>query len=109
LEILAVVPTDLNDRIDQARPTRQLIEELVRRKNIASKLPNFAYVSPEFFDAVDAGEWDEDLPKPGIRHRSAIDGSVRENKPLRDYDPSCDQLACYDELAQIVETGEVDR
>lgn len=109
LEILAVVPTDLNDRIDQARPTRQLIEELVRRENIASKLPNFAYVSPEFFDAVDDGEWDEDLPKPGIRHRSAIDGSVRENKPLRDYDPSCDQLACYDELAQIVETGEVDR
>ncbi|MCO8266184.1 ParA family protein [Haloferax prahovense] len=109
LEILAVVPTDLRDRIDHDRPTRRLVEALVSKPNIASKLPNFAYTDPEVFEAIDNGEWDDDLPKPGIRHRSAIDASIREHMPLRDYDSTCDQLACYDELAQIVEEGEVAR
>ncbi|KAB1190679.1 MULTISPECIES: ParA family protein [Haloferax] len=109
LDILAVVPTDLRDRLDHERPTRRLIEDLVSKQNIASKIPNFGYVDPTFFEEVDAGTWDDDLPKPGIRHRSAIDDSIREHMPLRDYDSSCDQLECYDELAEIVETGEVDR
>ncbi|WP_410767368.1 ParA family protein [Haloferax sp. DFSO60] len=109
LEILAVVPTDLRDRIDHDRPTRRLIEALISKPNIASKLPNFAYIEPEFFDAIDDGTWDEDLPKPGIRHRSAIDASIREHMPVRDYAEACDQLACYDELAKIVEIGEVER
>ena len=109
LEVLAVATTDLKDRLDHDRPTRQLIEALVRRDNLRQKLPNFAYVDPAFFDAVDAGEWDDDLPKPGIRHRDAIDRALRENMPIRDFDPSCDQLECYDELAEIVETGEVIR
>ncbi|AUV84685.1 ParA family protein (plasmid) [Salinigranum rubrum] len=109
LEVLAVATTDLKDRLDHDRPTRQLIEALVRRDNLRKKLPNFAYVDPAFFDAVDAGEWDDDLPKPGIRHRDVIDRALRENMPVRDLDPSCDQLECYGELAEIVETGEVVR
>ncbi|WP_396613943.1 ParA family protein (plasmid) [Haloferax sp. S1W] len=109
LEVLAVVPTDLRDRIDHDRPTRRLIEALVAKPNIASKLPNFAYTDPEFFEAVDDGSWEGELPKPGIRHRASIDASIRDHMPVRDYDESCDQLECYDELAQIVETGEVDR
>lgn len=109
LEILAVAPTDLSDRIDQDRSTRKLIEPLVRSENIRPRVPNFAYVEPEFFDAVDEGEWDEPLPKPGIRHRAAIDNAIREGMPVRDYDDTCDQLACYEELAAIVERGEVIR
>jgi chromosome partitioning protein len=109
LEILAVVPTDLRDRIDHDRPTRRLIEALISKPNISSKLPSFAYIEPEFFEAIDDGTWEEDLPKPGIRHRSAIDASIREHMPVRDYAGSCDQLQCYDELAAIVEAGEVER
>jgi chromosome partitioning protein len=109
LEILAVVPTDLSDRIDQDRSTRKLIEPLVRNDNIRPRVPNFAYVAPETFDAIDAGEWDDTLPKPGIRHRAAIDNAIREGMPVRDYDSSCDQLACYGELAQIIERGGVVR
>lgn len=109
LEILAVAPTDLSDRVDQDRSTRKLIEPLVRNDNIQSRVPNFAYVPPETFDAIDAGEWDEPLPKPGIRHRAAIDNAIREGMPVRDYDDSCDQLSCYEELAEIVEQGGVVR
>ncbi|MFB6270903.1 MAG: ParA family protein, partial [Halobacterium sp.] len=32
-----------------------------------------------------------------------------EGVPLRDYDDTCDQLGAYDELARIVERGEVVR
>ncbi|ERJ04924.1 SojC protein [Halorhabdus tiamatea SARL4B] len=31
------------------------------------------------------------------------------SEPLLDYDPDCDQLQCFDELAHIVEAGEVVR
>lgn len=109
LEILAVAPTDLSDRVDQDRSTRKLVEPLVRSDNIRPRVPNFAYVDPETFDAIDTDEWDESLPKPGIRHRAAIDNAIREGQPVRDYDDSCDQLACYGELAEIVERGEVVR
>lgn len=109
LEILAVAPTDLSDRVDQDRSTRKLIEPLVRSDNIRPRVPNFAYVDPGTFDAIDAGEWDQSLPKPGIRHRAAIDNAIREGRPVRDYDDSCDQLDCYGELAEIVERGEVMR
>lgn len=109
LDILAIVPTDLSDRLDQQRSTRRLVEPLVRRDHLRQLLPAFTYVDPEFFDAVDAGEWDSSLPKPGIRHRTAIDDLVREQAPLRDYAPDCDQLGCYEELAEIVVAGEVTR
>ena len=109
LELLAIVPTDLQDRIDQDRPTRQLLEPLVRRDHLRPRVPNFAFVAPDVFDAIDAGNWNDDLPKPGIRHRAAIDASLRTQEPLRDYDPDCDQLYCYAELAGVVERGGVDR
>jgi chromosome partitioning protein len=109
LDLLAFVPTDLHDRLDQRRATRRLIEPLATRDHLRPKLPNFAYVDPDFFDAVDRGEWDGPLPKPGVRRRAAIDALVREQAPLRDHDPSCDQLPCYEELAEIVVEGGVSR
>ncbi|WP_396614101.1 ParA family protein (plasmid) [Haloferax sp. S1W] len=109
VSILSVVPTDFTQRIDHNRSERRLLEKLVGRDHLRELLPAHAYVEPEFFDAVDAGEWDDNLPKPGIRHRAAINDSIEYNMPLRDYAPDCDQLERYDELAQIVETGEVDR
>lgn len=107
LNLLAIVPTDLSDRLDHDTATRRLIEPLTRRDHLRPLLPGFASVDPEFFDAVDTGEWDDDLPKPGIRHRTDIDRLVREERPLRDYAPECDQLGCYEELAEIVVEGGV--
>ena len=107
LDILAVVPSGLRDRIDQDRRDRELLKELHDRDAIRNLVPNFAHLSSEDWGAVDAGDYNGDLP--GIRYRSAIDDAHTEGLPLRDYDESCDQLACYEELAEIVERGEVDR
>ncbi|RLM88719.1 MULTISPECIES: ParA family protein [unclassified Haloarcula] len=107
LDILAVTPTDLSDRIDQDTRDRRLLREMTTREAVAKHVPNYAYLSPEDWENVDNGAYDHDLP--GIRHRAAIDNANDEGVPLRDYDPGCDQLQCYDELAKIVETGEVRR
>lgn len=107
LNILAVVPSGLRNRIDQDRRDRDLLKELHDRDTIRQLVPNFAYLTEEECDAVDAGQYSGDLP--GIRYRSAIDDAHTESLPLRDYDDSCDQFACYEELAQIVERGEVVR
>jgi len=106
LEILAVVPNNLTSRIDQQTKDRQLLEEINSRDRIQPLVPNFAHITDAEFDAIDAGESDF---KPGIRHRAAINDSLDEGLPLRDYDAACDQLEYYDELAAIVENGEVTR
>ncbi|WP_336037169.1 ParA family protein [Halobacterium yunchengense] len=107
LDILAVVPSDLRKRIDQDTRDRRLLREITTRDAIDHLVPNFAYLSDEDWAAVDDGSYDGDLP--GIRYRAAIDDAHQAGVPLRDYDPECDQLAAYDELAAIVERGEVAR
>lgn len=61
----------------------------------------------EEWEAIDAHEYDRDLP--GIRFRGAIDAAHDAGLPVRDYDGNCDQLKNYAELAQIVENGGIDR
>lgn len=107
LDILAVVPTDLRDRVDQSTRDRRLLKELNSRENASKFVPNFARLTEDDWEAIDAGEYDG--PLPGIRHRGAIDSAHDEGLPLRDYDPDCDQLPHYAELAEIVEYGEVRR
>ncbi|MCD2203364.1 ParA family protein [Halobacterium sp. KA-6] len=107
LNILAVVPSDLRKRIDQSTRDRKLLREITTRDAIDHLVPNFAYLSEEDWAAIDADDYDGDLP--GIRYRAAIDDAHQEGVPLRDYDPGCDQLGAYDELAAIVERGEVTR
>ncbi|MCF2165439.1 ParA family protein [Halobacterium salinarum] len=108
LDILAVVPSDLQRRIDQSTLDQELLREITTREGVASKVPNFAYLSEADWDAIEANDYDGGLP--GIRHRDAINNSLRDaNEPLRDFDPDCDQLDAYGELAQIVEQGGVIR
>lgn len=107
LDILAVVPSDLRKRIDQETRDRRLLREITTRDAIDHLVPNFAYLSEADWAAIDAGDYDGDLP--GIRYRAAIDDAHDEGVPLRDYDDTCDQLGAYDELARIVERGEVVR
>lgn len=107
LELLAVVPTDLRDRIDQDTRDSNLLEAINGREWLAPRVPNFARVTESEWGAIDNGDYDDDLP--GIRHRAAIDDAHSAQQPLADYAPDCDQLHCYDELADIVVNGGVER
>jgi chromosome partitioning protein len=107
LELLALVPTDLDAPLNAQTRDRDLLEAINGREALASRVPNFAHLTDEDWQAIDAGEYE--MPLPGIRHRASIDNAHRAQMPLRDYDPECDQLAHYQELAEIVENGGVRR
>jgi chromosome partitioning protein len=104
VDVLALVPNTLSGRIDQQTQDRQLLERLNAHDSLQDRIPNFARITD--WEAVDAGDI---RPTPGIRDRTSITKAYGERKPLLDYDPDCDQLACFDELAHIVEAGEVVR
>jgi chromosome partitioning protein len=107
LNLLALVPTDLDERLDQQTRDRDLLYAINSRDELASFVPDFARLTEADWDAIDAKEFGGELP--GIRHRGSIDMAHRAQKPLRDYDPECDQLRCYEELAEIVEQGGITR
>lgn len=104
VNVLALVPNMLNGRIDQQTQDRQLLERLNSHDSLQDCIPNFARITD--WENVDAGET---KPTPGIRDRTSITKAYGERKPLFDYDSDCDQLKCFDELAHIVEAGEVIR
>ena len=104
VDVLALVPNILSGRIDQQTQDRQLLERLNSHDSLQDLIPNFARITD--WEAVDAGDL---KPSPGIRDRTGITKAYGERKPLLDYDPDCDQLTCFDELAHIVEAGEVVR
>lgn len=107
LDLLALVPTDLEDRLDQQTRDRDLLYAINSRNELAPYVPDFARLNEAEWDAVDNKEYDGELP--GIRHRASIDMAHRAQQPLRDYDSDCDQLRCYEELAKIVEQGGITR
>lgn len=101
LNILAITPNRLNARIDQRTMDRELLEDLNR--SFPAHVPEYARISPDEFERIDAG--DLIPPKPGIRERSAVSKAFSEGQPLARYDPDNDQIACFAELARIVEVG----
>ncbi len=107
VDVLTIVPNQIQNRIDQQTEDRELLENLNTADATADKVPSFARITAEEFDAIDAGE--RRPPKPGIRHRAAISKSLKYNQPLQDYDPDNDQIPHFEELADIVATGGVDR
>ncbi|NGM70472.1 ParA family protein [Natronolimnobius sp. AArcel1] len=114
VDVLAVVPNKLSDRIDQQTEDRELLENLNTAtyevnpgQPLQEAVPPFARITSEEFEAIDAGEMT--TPKPGIRHRSALSRSLQHNQPLQDYDPESDQIEYYEELAEIVAGGGIDR
>ena len=110
LEILALVPNRIKRRIDHRTTDRELIEGLCTTENLSKKVPNFGYVSPETFAAIDSREWEGSFPKPGLREDSDIERANKDAEvPLAEYNPENDQLASFDELAAIVERGGVAR
>ncbi|THE65864.1 ParA family protein [Salinadaptatus halalkaliphilus] len=114
VDVLAVVPNKLSDRIDQQTEDRELIEnlntatyEVNPSQPLKEVVPDFARITSEEFEAIDTGEITP--PKPGIRHRSALSRSLQHNQPLQDYDPENDQIVYYEELAEIVAAGGIER
>ncbi len=114
VEVLAVVPNKLGDRIDQQTEDRELLENLNTAsyevnpgQPLQDVVPDFARITAEEFEQIDTGELSP--PKPGIRHRSALSRSLQHNQPLQDYDPECDQIEYYEQLAETVATGGSDR
>ena len=108
LEVLAVVPNKLSQRIDHRTRDRVLIERICCDEGLAQYVPQFAYIGREGLDAIDAGQYDE-LPKPGIRKDADLSDSFEHHKTLGAYNPTNFQLQAFDELAAIIERGEVAR
>ena len=107
IDVLALVPNQIQDRIDQQTEARELLENLNTADATEGKIPEFARITEPEFEQIDSGEMAP--PKPGIRHRAALSRSLKYNQPLLDYDPENDQLPHFEELARIVEDGGIDR
>jgi chromosome partitioning protein len=108
LDILAFVPNKLRSRIDQRTDDRELFQRICTDETLAAKVPNFAYISPEQWEAIDAGELSP-LPKPGIRFNKTIEKAYREQQTLGAYAPDDPGLEHWNEVAKIVIEGEVVR
>lgn len=102
-EILAVVPNMLSKRTDHQTSDRILLERLNTGDAFKQLLPSFARVSDAEWDEIDDGTYSGCLP--GIRERKAISGGISTGQPAAHYDPTCDQIKHFDELARIVEKG----
>ena len=109
LQILALVPNKLSQRIDHQNEDRHLIERVCRSDALSAYLPSFAYLSPETLDAIDRGEFDGSLPKPGLRKDADLNDSFKEEQTLGAFNPKNSQLEAFDELAEIIIRGEVVR
>ena len=109
LDILALAPNKLSHRIDHHNEDRALIERICRSEALSQYVPQFAYIEPDTFDVIDAGEWEGDLPKPGLRKDADLNDSFKEGKTLGAYNPENPHLDAFDELADIIVRGKVVR
>lgn len=102
LDVLAYIPNKLDARFDQQTDDRQLVERLCTTAGVRESVPNFAYYTEDEFESIDAGEPHR---LPGLRQDKAFDKS----EPVSVVEPENEQLPYLDELAEIVETGGVER
>lgn len=109
LNILALVPNKLSQRIDHRNEDRALIERICRSEPLSQYVPQFAYIEPAIFDAIDSGDWEADLPKPGLRKDADLNDSFKHDQTLGAYDPENPHVEAFDELADIIVRGEVSR
>lgn len=108
INVLAVVPNLLEKRIDQQTNDRELLEAINTGDHLKSLVPNFARITEEEWEKIDRGEMAP--PSPGIRARDAITNGMKQaGLPLLDYDPDNDQNEHFEELAEIIEYGGIQR
>lgn len=106
MNLLSIVPNKIQSRIDYNNTHRELLETLnTHNSNIVQQaVPNFARLPQGVWDAIDNGELDTN-PKPGIRKDSALDAS----RPLTVKAPENRNIKHFEELADIVRKGGVQR
>lgn len=109
LQILALVPNRLSQRIDHQNRDRELIERICSSDALSQFVPNFAHIDPDDLRRIDEGEWEGPLPKPRLRKDADFNDSFTESKTLGAYNPENQQLEAFDELADIVVRGGIDR
>jgi chromosome partitioning protein len=102
LDILAVTPNMVRETMAQHNEHRTLVENLNRE--FGAFVPEYARVDPAVFDALDDPEQRvDDIPKPGIRERTAISRAFKQGLPVGAFDGDCDQIPNFDHLADVVE------
>jgi len=102
LNLLAVVPNQLSSRIDTQTDDRELLERINQHEELGPAIPPFARFTDEDWQHIDNGG-SHDLP--GIRHRGDIDDALGAGLPVGAYNPDCDQVSHFDQLAAVVEHG----
>lgn len=99
IDILAITPNDLQERLDQDRADRRLLKNL--NNSFPEHVPPYARITTDEWEEIDDHNYNGQLP--GIRSRDAISDSFeKEQQPLAQYDPSNDQLQYFDYLADTV-------
>lgn len=120
LKLLAIVPNQISDRIDQRTADRTLLEYLntktvselegKEKTNTTDEIelnqfiPNFARIPQEVWDAIDSGKLNSN-PKPGIR----IDSDLDNRYPIHEVNPESESIKYFDELAEIIQHGKIQR
>ncbi|MFC7068651.1 ParA family protein [Halobaculum lipolyticum] len=125
LDIVAITPNMMRESIAQESGEQMLARELNTNEEFGETamdltydgfdhyLPEYARVDPEFFAVVAdddrsvAATYPE-IPKPGIRYRKAINDATRHGLPLAEWEPTNDQIAAFDALADRVERASPD-
>lgn len=96
-KILTIIPNMISEYIKHDKADRRLLESLNRSDTFSRYLPSFARISPEEWDAIDAGEID--VPKPGLRKNSNLENALEEqNTPFSRYIESQQSMSTNDEL-----------
>lgn len=102
LDILAITPNLIERSMKDRNEHRILVENL--NKEFSSFVPEYARISEETFVTLnDPEQRINDIPKPGIRKRSTISKAFKRGMPVSHYDKTCDQIASFDHLANLVE------
>jgi len=81
----------------------ELSLKISTESSVRSSLSTLSW-DPEIFDALDdLGRTIDNIPKPGIRERTAISRAFKQGMPVSEFDEDCDQIPNFDHLADLVE------
>lgn len=101
IEVVAITPNRMYESISRESSEQAIIQNL--NDTFKQYLPSYARVDDDILEAINTpGETLSTIPKPGIRERKAINDAFKSGLPVAEYDPECDQIQHFDELAQMI-------